>query len=229
MSNVSCEVVKDLLPLYYDNICSNESKRIVEEHLVNCRSCRIELDRLKVEFKLPREEIEIIRKDSKVIKNISSFWNRSKVKSFVIGSIISVIIVLLISLVYNYLFHLNTVNVPINVVEISQVSQLSDDKIVYHVELKDGYALNETAYDMDDKGNFYIKPLRPLIKKKAQPPYGLEKGYDYFDIKGQEMNHDGSEIKALYYGTPEDNILIWKKGIDLPKASKEIENLFHFE
>lgn len=229
MSNVCCEVVKDLLPLYYDNICSNESKRIVEEHLVNCRSCRIELDRLKVEFKLPREEIEIIREDSKVIKNISSFWNRSKVKSFVIGSIISVIIVLLISLVYNYLFHLNTVNVPINVVEISQVSQLSDDKIVYHVELKDGYALNETAYDMDDKGNFYIKPLRPLIKKKAQPSYGLEKGYDYFDIKGQEMNHDGSEIKALYYGTPEDNTLIWKKGIDLPKASKEIENLFHFE
>ncbi|MFL0584877.1 zf-HC2 domain-containing protein [Solibacillus silvestris] len=229
MSKVSCEIVKDLLPLYYDNVCSDDSKRMVEEHLVYCQSCKIELDRLKVDFKLPEEEIEIIRKDSNVIKGISSFWNRSKLKSFAIGVIISVFLVSLISSGYYYLFHLNTVNVPTNVAKISQVSQLPDGKIVYHLELTDGYALNEIAYEMDEKGNFYMTPVRPIIKKKAQPPYGLAKGYDFFDIEDQEMNRDGTEIKALYYGTPEDNILIWKKGMDLPKASEEIEKMFHFE
>ncbi|RDW15886.1 zf-HC2 domain-containing protein [Oceanobacillus chungangensis] len=229
MRRVSCEIVKDLLPLYYDNVCSDDSKKMLEEHLVECQSCKIELDKIKVDFNLSKEEIEINRKDSNVIKRISSYWNRSKVKSFAIGVIISVILVSLISFGYNYLFHLNTVNVPTNVVEISQVSQLSDGKIVYYVELTDGYALNEIAYDMDDNGNFYMKPLRPIIKKKAQPPYGLAKGYDFFDIEGQEMNHNGVEIKALYYGTPEDNILVWKKGMVLPKASEEVENMFHFE
>ena len=37
MSKVSCEIVKDMLPLYYDNVCSDDSKRMVEEHLVNVR------------------------------------------------------------------------------------------------------------------------------------------------------------------------------------------------
>ncbi|MFJ7954562.1 anti-sigma factor family protein [Lysinibacillus sp. NPDC096418] len=229
MSKASCDIVKDLLPLYYDNVCSGDSKRMVEEHLVDCQSCKIELDRLKVDFKLPEEEIEIIRKDSNVIKNISSFWNRSKVKSFAIGVIISIVLVSLIFFGYNYLFHLNTVNVPTNVVEISQVSQLSDGKIVYHVEITDGYALNEIVYEMDDNGNFYMTPVRPIIKKKAHSPYGLANGYDFFDIKNMDLNPNGTTIKALYYGTPEDNILVWKEGMDLPQASEEIENMFHFE
>ena len=82
---------------------------------------------------------------------------------------------------------------------------------------------------MDKAGNFYMTPVRPIIKKKAQPPYGLANGYDFFDIESARSNRDGKEIKALYYGTPEDNILIWKKGMNLPKASEEIENMFHFE
>lgn len=36
---VKCPVVDDLLPLYIDGACSEESKKIVEEHLNECRSC----------------------------------------------------------------------------------------------------------------------------------------------------------------------------------------------
>lgn len=35
-----CEVIKDLLPLYHDEICSENTKTIVEEHLQECESCR---------------------------------------------------------------------------------------------------------------------------------------------------------------------------------------------
>ena len=35
MSKVSCEIIKDILPLYYDNVCSDDSKRMVEEHLLS--------------------------------------------------------------------------------------------------------------------------------------------------------------------------------------------------
>ncbi|MFJ5622790.1 hypothetical protein ACIQD3_08640 [Peribacillus loiseleuriae] len=56
----------------------------------------------------------------------------------------------------------------------------------------------------------------------------MEKGYDFIDIKEQEVVR-GKEIKAIYYGTSRDKILIWGKGMYLPKASEEIENMFHFE
>lgn len=36
----SCNVVQDLLPLYQDNVCSEDSKKIVEAHLAECNTCR---------------------------------------------------------------------------------------------------------------------------------------------------------------------------------------------
>lgn len=38
--NISCEIIKDLLPLYHDKVCSEESKVIIEEHLKNCGDCK---------------------------------------------------------------------------------------------------------------------------------------------------------------------------------------------
>lgn len=35
-----CEIVEDLLPLYADNVCSEQSRQAVTEHLQNCEKCR---------------------------------------------------------------------------------------------------------------------------------------------------------------------------------------------
>lgn len=40
MSKISCNVVKDLLASYLDGVCSEESGKLVEEHLQECASCR---------------------------------------------------------------------------------------------------------------------------------------------------------------------------------------------
>ncbi len=34
--NISCEIIKDLLPLYHDGVCSVDSTKAVEEHLEHC-------------------------------------------------------------------------------------------------------------------------------------------------------------------------------------------------
>lgn len=38
--SLDCKVIEDLLPLYLENICSEQSKKLVEEHLAECESCR---------------------------------------------------------------------------------------------------------------------------------------------------------------------------------------------
>lgn len=43
----SCDVIKDLLSLYCDNVCSEDSRAAVEEHLKECEPCRGELKKLK--------------------------------------------------------------------------------------------------------------------------------------------------------------------------------------
>ena len=44
------EVIRDLLPLYHDGVCSSESKALVEQHLKNCLSCKKELETMDAEF-----------------------------------------------------------------------------------------------------------------------------------------------------------------------------------
>lgn len=35
-----CRVIEDLLPLYVDGICSEESKKMIEEHIRSCSNCQ---------------------------------------------------------------------------------------------------------------------------------------------------------------------------------------------
>ena len=37
---ISCKIIEDLLPLYHDGVCSEESKIVVREHLKDCERCK---------------------------------------------------------------------------------------------------------------------------------------------------------------------------------------------
>ncbi len=45
-----CEVIRDLLPLYQDDVCSPKSREMVEEHLKECEACKKELEEIKKEI-----------------------------------------------------------------------------------------------------------------------------------------------------------------------------------
>lgn len=37
---MACEVIKDLLPLCYDGVCSSDSSDFITDHLKKCKECR---------------------------------------------------------------------------------------------------------------------------------------------------------------------------------------------
>ena len=45
--NISCKIAEDLLPLYLDSSCSEDSRIALEEHLNSCPSCRAKLERMQ--------------------------------------------------------------------------------------------------------------------------------------------------------------------------------------
>jgi hypothetical protein len=49
MKKITCEVMKDLMPLYVDRMLSEDSTALLEEHLANCEACRGALKKLKQE------------------------------------------------------------------------------------------------------------------------------------------------------------------------------------
>lgn len=41
---ISCQIIQDLLPLYHDGVCSEDSKVMIEKHLQDCERCKDFLD-----------------------------------------------------------------------------------------------------------------------------------------------------------------------------------------
>lgn len=63
-----CELIQDLLPLYQDNVCSDVSRKIVEEHLAECDACSNVAEKLKnttVDDSLVREKNGVLREHAK--------------------------------------------------------------------------------------------------------------------------------------------------------------------
>ena len=60
---IDCEIIRDLLPLYVDDICSDQSRQAVDEHLRECTECKKMLHQLQateIETDLQAEKQDVI-------------------------------------------------------------------------------------------------------------------------------------------------------------------------
>lgn len=63
---IDCNVIKDLLPLYADDLASSESRALVDEHICSCPDCKKELEALKAgEIKSVVDSIKVDEKEAK--------------------------------------------------------------------------------------------------------------------------------------------------------------------
>lgn len=70
---ISCNVIKDLLPLYIDDVCSEDSRQMVEKHLRECRDCRREAELMKKDViasdtDITGSEIDLLKEGKKSIE-----------------------------------------------------------------------------------------------------------------------------------------------------------------
>lgn len=67
---INCKVVEDLMPLYIDEVCSDESKQLVEEHLINCHECLVKYNAQTSKITIDRNMIEENLKAKEPFKKI---------------------------------------------------------------------------------------------------------------------------------------------------------------
>ena len=70
-----CEVIRDLLPLYADDVCSEGSRNMIEEHLKDCSECSAMLEKLRtdeIEEGLREEKDQVIEYQAKKFKRRSA-------------------------------------------------------------------------------------------------------------------------------------------------------------
>lgn len=79
---ISCEIVRDLLPLYHDEVCSEASRRLVEEHLRGCAACRAELAAFDREA--PAKNLA----EAELLRSTAASWKKNKAAAFFRGALI---------------------------------------------------------------------------------------------------------------------------------------------
>ena len=68
----TCNIVQDLLPLYYDDVCSPSSKRLVEKHLKTCEKCQNTYNELKndsIDSMIKKEADSVLKQHEKKEKS----------------------------------------------------------------------------------------------------------------------------------------------------------------
>lgn len=87
--NIDCEVVKDLLPLYYDKVVSEKTESVVKEHLEFCKGCKAEYKKMFSELPI---ESNLVSTQSKFICTMKKQKNKSRIK-IIISAVLSLVIV----------------------------------------------------------------------------------------------------------------------------------------
>lgn len=75
---MDCNVIRDILPLYVDECCSNESAKLVDEHLAVCEKCNRIYNQMCEDFKAENKEPKTVS-----LKRVSD-WKASLLQSLML-------------------------------------------------------------------------------------------------------------------------------------------------
>lgn len=123
MNKVNCEIVRDIIPLYIDDACSDESKTAIEEHIKNCSECKQMLELMNQEdYKIKLDITNENKKATEIVKKINNKIIRKQI-------IIAVVTAIIIGGVWAYFNLIETTN-PYKNYFVTEISNLDD--IMYY-------------------------------------------------------------------------------------------------
>lgn len=83
---VTCNIIKDILPLYVENMISDDSRAMVEEHIEHCQECQASLNEMKSTNILPKDT------NTSPLLKIQSKLRKKKVQIALLSAMLSLVI-----------------------------------------------------------------------------------------------------------------------------------------
>ncbi len=213
-----CDMIKDLLPLYADEVCSEESRKTVAAHIAGCPECRSMLEKMNKQLAVN------VNNDIGTLKRIKK---RIWIERIVIGLIAVAVLVTGGWMGCFYLFntdqtmdyekyHLD-VNVYAeedaegNVWLVKQGLAIESWVLSPLIRDKNGYHTGEEEFNMEDKTGIMI-----TLKERKTNDFVMFQidSHSRFCQERTMIIEAGSELTEFYYydDTTDTEYLLWKKG-----------------
>ena len=221
---LSCDVIQDLLPLYHDGVCSEESKTIVEEHIETCADCKDVLHRLREETAPDAVEA------AGVLKTIGTAWKRTTKKALTKGLLIAFLICGIFFGSFVLATQWNFIEISTHAMEVAEIYQLKDGRVLYKLDVPEGAYCRGWKF-VDQDGCSYKIPVTSLINTtKLQ---GFISGLEEYQMVDHAENNAWRKAQGLapvtkwYMGSPENNpLLIYEEGMILEPAPEHLEAIY---
>lgn len=215
-----CDLIRDLLPLYHDGICSEVSKTLVNEHLKECADCMRALEAIDAEIHVPKQEFDA----AKPLKAIKRKWKK---RTWLKGVCIGLAVFLLTVSIWFDLTQSSSVPLTAEEYTVGTVCRLSNG--MYYLEFNYPYSAISDCADIhrSDDGSIHFIQYRPKLAKKLDADNCTTRSF-LIDPEHNVMYSDtGNAVRltAFYLGCPDagDAVLLWSADMDVPPASREME------
>ena len=142
-----CSVIRDLLPLYQDGVCSPESRQLVEEHLEECETCRAEWERMSAPIPTAHPQVE----ERTVAQAASSAWKRGRQRAFRKGFVIAAVLAAVTCLCMAILFFSQEPPFEFYGVLSDPTFHPNTGSVSFQLSVDDGYPVS-IVVDEDTKG-----------------------------------------------------------------------------
>lgn len=213
-----CDMIKDLLPLYADEVCSEESRKTVAAHIAGCPECRSMLEKMNKQLAVN------VNNDISTFKRIKK---RIWIERVVIGLIAAAVLISGGWLGCFYLFNTDQTmdyekyNLAVNVYAeeddkgnvwlVKQGLAIESWILEPVIRDKNGYHSGEEGFNMEDKTGIMI-----TLKERKTNDFVMFQidSHSRFCQERTMIIEAGSELTEFYYydDTTDTEYLLWKKG-----------------
>ena len=187
---LSCEVVRDLLPLYHDKVVSRETEEAIESHLDICSECLQEYNKISTELPVP--------KSAKFKADVGKVLKRIKTKAFIRGVLITCLIAAIIFGGYFSLFELKISKLSPEEIKVEHAYKTDDGIfLIYNLPRFGGVDIS-----FKDEGNSLEFVFKEAVFNSAE-----DKNFtDYIDYKKENCDSfkiNGKSIELETENVPE--------------------------
>lgn len=249
MIKIACDIIKDLLPLYVDDVCSEKTKDLIEEHLAGCEECQKYYEALQDNLPEITESASYdswsnFEQEKAFILKVSKKIQKKMTLNRVVTGFLCLLLVLCLiastsSLTTNPLQFIPFFDQRLAVEDISvtEIYELENGNIYftlwgeeditwsYMSSLEyDEYLEEETEYFASaqiTRSTWWDKYVRHMGTSLHSISFIYQTEQIKHHTLEDEQPHD---ISSIYYiGKGDERLTIWEKGQELDKAPEEIE------
>ena len=235
---VPCEVIRDLLILYEDDVCSEESSRIIKEHIEDCAGCRKAYEQAKETFP-PVSAIpeETDKEGARFVKSLRKYRQKITFLNIIILGFFLLVAGALVKIGWTEFLESSVFAVPAEDIKITELYQLAGGDIYCTLEFPklvnppilgsmdiidktsdkhEGFYELHCQYPLsvDEEKYFYYDTMSII--------FPAEVSGDFYSNLYPDSTYTCTSINYRGKGK-KDKLVIWEEGQTLEKAPKHIE------